>query len=146
MTISGLSIVAFVVLLLGWPGIPGGVSSAGAQSVKEKVLNSGGAEIMVKVLTDAEVLDVKPYIDAKKGKKSGRLLLDVKLKNTSSEPREYNIFGQGMTDTGGWLGGMAKAPKKGKLEPGKETTAKIRTRFQGEAVPKQIRVEVFPPM
>lgn len=138
--------IAFIVVFFGWSGLrSAGLDPVYAQNVKQKVLNSGSSKITVKVLTNAEVLDVKPYIKAKAGKKEGPLWLDVKIKNTSAEPKNYAVFGQGMTETGGWLGGMNKVPKKGKLDPGKETTTKIRTRYQGESVPREIRVEVFPP-
>jgi hypothetical protein len=90
------------------------------------------------------VVSVKPYIKTEEGKEKGRLWLDVVVKNTASEPKAYSVFGQGKTETGGWLGGMTEVPKKGKLVPGKETTAKIRTGYEGEEVPKEIRVEVLP--
>ena len=69
---------------------------------------------------------------------------DVVVKNTASKPQAYSVFGQAKTETGGWLGGMTEVPKDGKLEPGKETTAKIRTSYEGEQVPKEIRVEILP--
>ena len=122
---------------------PGG--SAVAQGVKEKTLKNGTNVIVVRTLAPAEVVSVKPYIDAKEGKKIGRLKMDVVLKNTADEPQSYSVFGQGKTDTGGWLGGVAKAPSKGKLEPGKEVTAKVRTGYEGESVPDEMRLEVFPP-
>lgn len=116
-----------------------------AQSVKEKTMDVDGSRIKVKVLAgDIDVLNVKPYIKAKEGKKKGRLWLDVAVKNTAGEPQAYNVFGQGKTETGGWLGGMAEVPKDGKLDPGKQTTAKIRTGYEGEKVPKEIRVEILP--
>ncbi len=88
---------------------------------------------------------VKPYIKAKKGKKKGRLWLDIVIKNTGNEPQNFAIFGQGKTKSGGWLGGLKKkVPKKGKLEPGKETTVKVRTRYKGTTPPKEILVEIFP--
>ena len=90
------------------------------------------------------MVSVKPYIEAKEGKKKGRLWLDVVVKNTAGEPKAYNVFGQAKTETGGWLGGMTEVPKDGKLVPGKETTAKIRTGYEGEEVPKEIRVEILP--
>jgi hypothetical protein len=39
---------------------------------------------------------------------------------------------------------MTEVPKEGKLVPGKETTAKIRTGYEGEEVPKEIRLEILP--
>jgi hypothetical protein len=124
-----------------------GTGNLYAQSVKEKTLNVDGSTITVKAFAKAEVIKVKPYIKAKKGKKKGRLWLDVVIKNTGDKPQNYAVFGQGMTKTGGWLGGLKKkVPKKGKLDPGKETTAKIRTRYKGKAIPKEIRVEIFPPL
>ena len=123
----------------------GAAPSLSAQSVKEKTIDSGRSKIQVKVLAgDADVVSVKPYIQAKEGKKKGRLWLDVVVKNTASEPQAYNVFGQGKTETGGWLGGMTEVPKDGKLVPGKTTTAKIRTSYEGEQVPKEIRVEILP--
>jgi hypothetical protein len=120
-------------------------SSLYAQSVKEKTIDSGGATIQVKVLAGSiDVVSVKPYIKAKEGQNKGRLWLDVVVKNTASEPKAYSVFGQGKTDTGGWLGGMTEVPKNGKLVPGKPTTAKIRTSYEGEEVPKEIRVEILP--
>jgi hypothetical protein len=120
-------------------------SSLFAQPVKEKTIDSDRSKIQVKVLAgDIDVVSVKPYIKAADGKKKGRLWLDVVVKNTASEPQAYSVFGQGKTDTGGWLGGMTEVPKKGKLVPGKETTAKIRTQYEGEQVPKEIRVEILP--
>jgi hypothetical protein len=120
-------------------------SSLFAQPTKEKTIDSGRSKIQVKVLAgNADVVSVKPYIQAKEGKKKGRLWLDVVVKNTASEPNAFSVFGQAKTDTGGWLGGMTEVPKDGKLEPGKETTAKVRTRYEGEQVPKEIRVEILP--
>ena len=117
-----------------------------AQPVKETTyVKKGGNVIVVKTMAPAEVVSVQPYIDAKQGKRSGRLKMDVVLKNTASKPQAYNVFGQGRTATGGWLGGMSKAPSKGKLEPGKEVTAKITTQYEGEKVPGEMRLEVFPP-
>jgi hypothetical protein len=120
--------------------------SLSADSIKEKTINADGSAIQVRSLgVSADVVSVKPYIKAKEGKKKGNLWLDVVVKNTGSEPQAYSIFGQGKTMSGGWVGGARKAPDKGKLEPGKETTAKVNTRYQGEAIPKEIRVDVLPP-
>jgi hypothetical protein len=120
-------------------------SSFAAPPVKEKTIDADKSKIQVKVLAgNADVLSVKPYIKTEEGKKKGRLWLDVVVKNTASEPQAYSVFGQGKTDTGGWLGGMAEAPKDGKLVPGKETTVKVRTSYEGEQVPEQIRVEILP--
>jgi hypothetical protein len=119
--------------------------SFSAPPVKEKTIDSDRSKIQVKVLAgNIDVVSVKPYIKAEEGKKKGRLWLDVVVKNTASEPQAYSIFGQGKTATGGWLGGMTEVPKDGKLVPGKETTAKIRTSYEGEQVPKEIRVEILP--
>ena len=119
-----------------------------AQMVKEKILNVDGSKITVKVIPkETEVVKVKPYIKAKKGKKKGRLWVDVVIKNTGDKPQRYSVFGQGMTKSGGWLGGSLKRfPKKGKIGPGEETTAKVKTRYKGTAIPKEIRVEIFPPL
>jgi hypothetical protein len=115
-------------------------------SITEKTINADGSAIQVRSLgVSADVVSVKPYIKAKDGKKKGNLWLDVVVKNTGSEPQAYNIFGQGKTMTGGWVGGSLKAPEKGKLDPGKETTAKVNTRYQVETIPKEIRVELLPP-
>ena len=120
-------------------------SGVSAQSAKEKTIDSDRSKIQVKVLAgNADVVSVKPYIEAKEGKKKGRLWLDVVVKNTASEPKAYSVFGQAKTETGGWLGGMTEVPKDGKLVPGKEATAKIRTGYEGEQVPKEIRVEILP--
>jgi hypothetical protein len=134
---SAVVTIAFSLLGVG--------SSVLAQGVKEKTLKDGGNVIVVRTLAPAEVVSVKPYIDAKDGKKIGRLNMDVVIKNTTDKPQSYSIFGQGKTSTGGWLGGVAKAPSKGKLEPGKEVTAKVRTGYEGESVPDEMRLEVFPP-
>jgi len=117
-----------------------------AQGVKETtVVKNGGNVILVRTLAPAEVVSVEPYIDAKKGKKSGRLKMDVVIRNTADKPQSYSIFGQGKTDTGGWLGGVGKAPSKGKLEPGKEAMVKVTTRYEGESIPDEMRLEVFSP-
>jgi hypothetical protein len=130
-----------LLFLLGF----GSGSGLAAAPAKEKTIDSDRSKIQVKVLAgDADVVSVKPYIKAADGKKKGRLWLDVVVKNTASEPQAYSVFGQAKTDTGGWLGGMTEAPKDGKLVPGKETTAKIRTGYEGEQVPKEIRVEILP--
>jgi hypothetical protein len=119
--------------------------SFSAPPVKEKTIDFDRSKIQVKVLAgNADVVSVKPYIKAKEGQNKGRLWLDVVVKNTASEPKAYSVFGQGKTDTGGWLGGMTEVPKNGKLVPGKPTTAKIRTSYEGEQVPKEIRVEILP--
>jgi hypothetical protein len=117
---------------------------ASAQNVKETTyVKRNGPTIVVRAVGPVEVVKVDPFIDAKNGKKSGRLNLGVVIKNTAHEPRTYELFGQGKTATGGWLGGATKAPSKGRLDPGKEVTAKVRTRFEGESVPNEIRVDVF---
>lgn len=135
----------FSVLLLAVFGGCSGHAAQSSQPAKEKTINSEQSKIQVKVLAgNADVVSVKPYIKASKGKKEGQLWLDVVLKNTASEPKAYSIFGQAKTDSGGWLGGVSEAPEKGKLVPGKTTTAKIRTRYEGAEVPKEIRVEVLP--
>ena len=134
------ALAAFVLMVFAYAG------SGSAQSVKETtVVKNGGNVILVRTLAPAEVVSVEPYIDAKKGKKSGRLKMDVVLKNTANKPQSYAVFAQGKTDTGGWLGGMSKAPSKGKLEPGKEVTAKVTTRYEGESLPDEMKLEVFPP-
>ena len=117
-----------------------------ADGSNEKTLNAEGSKIQVRYLgVKADVLSVKPYIKAKEGKKKGNLWLDVVVKNTGSDTQAYNIFGQAQTMSGGWVGGSIKAPKKGELEPGKETAISVNTRYQAESVPKEIRVEVLPP-
>ncbi len=122
-----------------------GTGNLYAQMVKEKILDVDGSKVTVKVFVKAEVIKVKAYIKAKKGKKKGRLWVDVVIKNTGDKPQSYSVFGQGMTKSGGWLGGLKKkVPKKGKLDPGKETTVKVRTRYKGKVIPKEIRVEIFP--
>lgn len=100
---------------------------------------------MVRTMAPADVVRVEPYIQAKKGQQKGRLYLDVVLKNTARAPQSYRVFGQGKTESGGWLGGMSKAPAKGKLDPGQETAAKVKTRYEGKSVPEEIRLDVFPP-
>ena len=147
MTLSRSKLTSFLLLSFCVFAFSGGavLRLSHAQSVKEKTLNHNGSTINVKVIAPAEVIKVKPYIKTKKGKDTGRLHIDVVLKNTASEPQSYAVFGQGKTDTGGWLGGMNKVPKKGKLDPGKETTFQIRTGYEGKDVPREIRVEVFPP-
>lgn len=130
---------SFVFILALFSGKP-----AAAQTVKETTyVKRDGPTIVVRTIGAVEVVKVEPYIDAKKGKESGRLNLDVVIKNTAKESHAYQIFGQGRTDTGGWLGGAAKAPSKGQLDPGKEATAKVRTRFEGKSVPDEIRLDVF---
>lgn len=122
-----------------------GHSAQFAQLAKEKTINSDQSKIQVKVLAgNGDVVSVKPYIKPAEGKKKGRLWLDVVVKNTASEPKAYSVFGQAKTESGGWLGGMSEVPKDGKLVPGKESTAKIRTSYEGEHVPKEIRVEILP--
>ena len=117
-----------------------------AQTVKETTLvKNGGNIIVVRTMAPAEVVSVEPYIDAKKGKKSGRLNMEVVIRNTADKPQSYSVFAQGKTGTGGWLGGMSKAPSKGKLEPGKKVTMNIRTGYEGDSVPHEMRLEVFPP-
>lgn len=121
-----------------------GGKPADAQNVKETTyVKRDGPTIVVRTIGAVEVVKVEPYIDAKKGKESGRLNLEVVIKNTAKEPHAYQIFGQGRTDSGGWLGGAAKAPGKGQLDPGMEATAKVRTRFEGKSVPDEIRLDVF---
>ena len=138
------AVFSLVLLLLVCGGCSGR-SAQSLQSAKEKTIDSDRSKIQVKILAgNAAVVSVKPYIQAADGKKKGRLWLDVVVKNTASEPQAYSVFGQAKTDTGGWLGGMVEAPKDGKLVPGKETTAKIRTGYEGEQVPKEIRVEILP--
>jgi hypothetical protein len=115
-----------------------------AQNVRETThVKRDGPTIVVRTVVPVEVLKVEPYIDAKQGKKSGNLSLHVVIKNTAHEPRAYQLFGQGKTDTGGWLGGATKAPSKGRLDPGKEATTKVRTSFEGESVPDEIRLDIF---
>lgn len=118
-----------------------------AEMVKEKTLEVGGSTIAVKIIGDVDVVKVSPYIKAKEGKTAGPLWLDIVIKNTGDKPVAVSIFGQGQGANGGWHGGaINRFPKKDKIEPGKEATAKVRTRYEGEAAPKMIRVEIFPPM
>ena len=117
-----------------------------ADSIKEKTINADGSAIQVRSLgVSAEVVSVKPYIKAKEGKKKGNLWLDVVVKNTGSEPQAYNVFAQGKTMAGGWAGGALKAPKEGSLDPGKQITAHVKTGYEGEAIPREIRVDILPP-
>jgi hypothetical protein len=135
--ISVATILAFIVCLFG--GKP-----VAAQSVKETTyVKRDGPTIVVRTVGPVEVVKVEPYIDAKKGKQVGRLNLQVVIKNTAQAPHAYQVFGQGRTESGGWLGGVTKAPNKGQLDPGKEATAKVQTRFEGKSVPDEIRLDVF---
>jgi hypothetical protein len=121
-------------------------SRALAQSVKETTyVKSGGNVVVVRTMAPAEVVSVEPFIDAKKGKKSGNLNMEVVLKNTANKPQAYSVFAQGRTKNGGWLGGMGKAPAKGKLDPGKEVKAKVKTNYEGASVPHEMRLDVFSP-
>jgi hypothetical protein len=131
-----LSVVFMLSLFAGDP--------ASAQNVKETTyVKRNGPTIVVRAIGPVEVVKVDPFIDATNGKKRGRLNLDVVIKNTAREPRTYELFGQGKTATGGWLGGAVKAPSQGRLDPGKETTAKVRTSFEGPSVPSEIRLDIF---
>ncbi|MFQ5849664.1 MAG: hypothetical protein ACE5JU_03635 [Candidatus Binatia bacterium] len=143
-----ITLPAFLLLELYGSIESSGTGNLYAQSFKEKTLNVDGSTITVRVIPkEAKVVKVKPYIKAKKGKKRGRLWLDVVIKNMGNKPQRYSVFGQGRTKSGGWLGGSLKRfPKKGKLGPGEETTAKVKTRYKGKAIPKEIRVEIFPPL
>lgn len=136
-TVTSLTLLGFLI----------SASPAAAQHVKETTYVKQNGHmvhtIVVRTVGPVEVLKVEPSIDAKKGKEMGRLDLDVVIKNTAHEPRAYQVFGQGRTKTGGWLGGAAKAPGKGKLAPGKEAKAKVRTRYEGKSVPGEIRLDVF---
>jgi hypothetical protein len=138
-----VTLLAFLSLAIGW------ATAGNAESSKsEKTLNYDGSKITVKTLAKGvEVISVKPYIKAKKGKKKGSLWLDVILKNTGTEAQSYSVWGKGITKTGGWLGGSVKRfPKKTKIAPGEEKKAKVRTRYKGVAVPKEIIVEIWPPL
>ena len=124
----------------------GGKPAWAQKVVKETTyVMRGGPTIVIRTVGPVEVVKVEPFIDAKQKNKSGRLKMDVVIKNTAAEPQSYSVFGQGKTETGGWLGGVAKAPSKGKLEPGKEVTAKVTTRYEGKSVPDEMRLDVFPP-
>jgi hypothetical protein len=137
---SGFALAAFVGLA-AFNGAP-----ALAQSVKETTyVKSGGNVVVVRTMAPAEVVSVEPFIDAKKGKKSGNLNMEVVLKNTANKPQAYSVFAQGRTKNGGWLGGMGKAPAKGKLDPGKEVKAKVKTNYEGASVPHEMRLDVFSP-
>ena len=116
-----------------------------AQHAEETTVNSNGSKITVRTMAPAKIVKVEPYIKAKKGQEKGALYLDVVIKNTASEPQSYRVFGQGKTADGGWLGGMSAVPAKGKVDPGKEATAKIKTRYEGKTVPKEIRLDIFSP-
>jgi hypothetical protein len=117
-----------------------------AQNVKEiTYIKKTGTRIVVRTMAPAKVVKVEPYIKAKKGQQKGQLYLDVVIKNTAREPQSYSVFGQGRTATGGWLGGMSAAPAKGKVDPGKEVAAQVKTRYKGKAVPEEIRLDIFSP-
>ena len=132
-------IMSFVFICCTFSGNP-----ASAQSVKETTyVKRDGPTIVVRTVGPVEVVKVEPFIDAKNGKKTGKLNLNVVIKNTAHEPHTYQLFGQGRTETGGWLGGATKAPSKGRLEPGKETMAKVQTNFVGKSVPEEIRLDIF---
>jgi len=134
-------------LVLSLPVGFGGFLSAPAyaQHVKETIIKSKGSKIPVRTAAPATVVKVEPYIKAKKGKEEGQLYLDVVIKNTAKDPQSYRVFGQGKTASGGWLGGMSAAPAKGKGDPGKEASAKIKTRYEGKTVPEEIRLDIFSP-
>jgi hypothetical protein len=130
---------SFVFLLCLWVAKP-----AAAQNVTETTyVKRDGPTIVVRTIGPVKVVKVEPYIDAKKGKQIGKLNLQVVIKNTAREPHAYQLFGQGRTGTGGWLGGSTKAPNKGQLDPGKEATAKVQTRYEGKSLPDEIRLDVF---
>ena len=133
---------AFITLVLGM--CLSAASPAAAQNVKETTyVKRHGPMIVVRTIGPVEVVKVEPYIDPQKGKEAGRLGLQVVIKNTDREPHSYQLFGQGRTQTGGWLGGAVKAPSKGRLDPGKQTSARVRTSFEGKSIPKEIRLDVF---
>ena len=113
----------------------------GARSFQEKTFTHEGSEILVKYLGDVEVVSVKPYIKARKGKKEGRLLFDVVIKNTGTEARAYNVFGEGKAEDGIWLYGGLRKPAQ--VQPGEMKTVQIATEFDGEALPKEMRVQVL---
>ena len=142
---SGLTTIAFA--LSACVGLTAyNADRAFAQSVKETIyVKSSGTVIVVRTMAPADVVSVEPFIDAKNGKKSGSLNMEVVLKNTASKPQAYSVFAQGKTKNGGWLGGVGKAPAKGKLEPGKEVTAKVKTSYEGASVPDEMRLDVFSP-
>jgi len=117
-----------------------------ADGLKEKTLEVDGNTVEVRTVGDVDVVGVRPYIKTKKGKKKGRLWLDVAIKNTGQKPLAVSVFGQGK-GAGGWHGASLKRfPKDGEIQPGKQMTAKVRTGYSGEAVPDLMRVEIFPPM
>jgi len=117
-----------------------------AQSITETTyVKRGGGIIVVRAMAPAEVVKVEPYIQSKKGQQKGRLFLDVVIRNTAHAPQSYRVFGQGKTESGGWLGGMSKAPAKGMLAPGQEAAAKVRTRYEGKSIPEEIRLDIFSP-
>jgi hypothetical protein len=142
---SGLITIAFTFsACVGLAAYNGG--RALAQSVKETTyVKRDGSVIVVRTMAPAEVVSVEPFIDAKKGKKSGNLNVEVVLKNTASKPQAYSVFAQGKTKNGGWLGGVGKAPAKGKLDPGKEVKTKVKTNYEGASVPNEMRLDVFSP-
>jgi hypothetical protein len=149
MKITLISVLAVIVaIILSLPGSMGKYIDGLvlAQTVKETTfVKRDGSTIVVRTMAPAEIVEIEPYIDAKKGKEKGTLYLDVVIKNTAGDPQPYRVFGQGKTDTGGRLGGMSKAPGKGKVDPGKEVMAKIKTGYEGKTVPDEMRLDVFSP-
>lgn len=136
-TVTSLTLLGFLIA----------ASPTAAQHVKETTYVKQNGHmvhtIVVRTVGPVEVLKVEPSIDAKKGEKVGRLELEVVIRNTAREPHNYQLFGQGKTATGGWLGGATKAPSKGRLDPGKQISAKVRTSYEGKSVPDEIRLDVF---
>ena len=111
--------------------------------VEESTVNYKDTTIEVTTYGDVELMKVKPKVKIEKGKKKGRLKVEVELKNTGVKPDRYYVFASGVYKEGISAGGNVNIPKKGFLEPGEKAKGKIKTEYKGKGLPSTITLEVY---
>ena len=132
---------SFFFLQLGEMAGSPGTETVYARELKEKTVLYEDTKITVKYLGEVEVLKVKPYLRTRRGTKEKRLRLDVVIKNIGTKSQSYHVSGEGRAEDGAWLFGGLRRPVK--VGAGEEKTVTIRTRYSGEVIPKEARVQVL---
>ncbi len=132
---------SFFFLQLGEMAGSPGIEPLHAWEWKEKTVLYKGTKITVKYIGEVEVLKVKPYLKTRRGRKGKSLRFDVVIKNIGTKSEYYHLSGEGKADDGSWLFGGLRRPVR--VGAGKEKTVTIRTRYMGEVIPEEARVQVL---
>jgi len=111
--------------------------------IEETTVNYEDTTVEVTIYGDVELTKVKPQVKIEKGKKKGRLSVEVELKNTGVKPDRYYVFASGIYKEGISAGGNVNIPEEGFLEPGETAGRKIKTEYKGKGLPSTITLEIY---